>query len=147
MTAIPNDPRMEQTASVMTRRTRSFEARCLSLATWSITYCVRNWHLEFPFRTCTRLVDHTVGGLYLPVICNRGSPSGRGVANSIGYVGLIRHPWTHVGKVGRNGGRCLLLNVLIARGVPLERLNASDRVKVESDAEIAVGAIVVTERG
>jgi hypothetical protein len=39
-------------------------------------------------------------------------------------------PWTRVGEVGSICSRCRLLNVPIARGVPLEVWNASDRVKL-----------------
>ena len=42
--------------------------------------------LGFPYQMCSRLVDRVVGGLYLPVICNQGSPSNRGVGYSTGYI-------------------------------------------------------------
>ena len=59
-------------------------------------------------------------------------------------------PWSRVGKAGSDCGACQFgcraLNIPIARCVPLERLNASDRVKAELEAEIVVGVIVTSER-
>ena len=56
------------------------------LASQSIASCLVGGCWGSPFQMRGRLMDGFVGGLHPPVICNRGSPSDRGVGDSTGYI-------------------------------------------------------------
>ena len=141
---------MGQTASIMTQRTCLLEARCHAVGVAVHRVLFGGRVLGVPFSNARK-----ADGQFCRWIVSSGDlqsgitfqPRSRRLQRV--YMTAICS-WSRVGKVGSDRGVCQFryrsLNIQIARCVPLERLNASDHVKAELDAEIVVGINATSER-